>query len=236
VCNTGVGLSPAIDGTIHHFSACGLYNGLFLLGDRESGSYWDHITGECVHGPLKGHGLDVFPLLHTTITQALATHRDVQIALSSQSLVQRLMGAFMEWGRKTKRGVLPPGFKKTMGEEDRRCSRMDIGLGVWDGGTHRYYPLARIRRHGGALLDELEGQRLLVYIDPISGAPAALYTDSNHCIWKGNVLYLDTGENVRDSAIRDAEGVLRVASRPMQMFTRWYGFAYTFPGCQIYEG
>jgi len=23
--------------------------------------------------------------------------------------------------------------------------------------------------------------------------------------------------------------------RPNQLFTRWYGFAYTFPGCEVYK-
>ena len=26
------------------------------------------------------------------------------------------------------------------------------------------------------------------------------------------------------------------SSRPLQLLTRWYGFAYTYPGCEIYGG
>jgi len=54
VCNTGVGLTPQIGEQVHHFSAGGLYNGLVLLIDDETRTYWDHITGEAVHGPLSG--------------------------------------------------------------------------------------------------------------------------------------------------------------------------------------
>jgi hypothetical protein len=49
-----------VNGKTHHFAARGLYNGLSFNGDRESGSFWDHITGECVHGPLKGYRLKTF--------------------------------------------------------------------------------------------------------------------------------------------------------------------------------
>jgi hypothetical protein len=34
---------PIIDGKLYHFGPRGLYNGLILLGDDETRSYWDHI-------------------------------------------------------------------------------------------------------------------------------------------------------------------------------------------------
>jgi hypothetical protein len=219
---------------VHHFGARGLYNGLFLLGDRETGSYWDHITGQCVHGPLRGYQLEVFPLLHTNVSKALAGHPDAQIAISKQSLTQRLMAFFMEWGRKSKRGVLPPGFKKTMGKEDMRRPRMDMGLCVWSNNVHRYYPLERIRKRGGAVVDELDRRRLLVYIDPVDSTPAALYTEAVECKWQGSELHLDSGEILREGGVFEARGGARAITRPMQLFTRWYGCAYTFPGCEVF--
>jgi hypothetical protein len=169
------------------------------------------------------------------IAQALATYPDAQIAISRQSLVQRLMIFFMERGRRSRRGVLPPGFKKTMGEEDKRRPRMDLGLGVWSVRTNRYYPLECLRAHDGALIDDFEGQRLLIYIDPISSTPTALYTNANACSWQGDDLHLDTGETVSEGKFSDGQGGAWTVTRPMQLFTRWYGFAYTFPGCEIYE-
>ncbi len=223
-----------VKGSIHHFGARGLYNGLFLLGDRETGSYWDHITGKCVHGTLSGYQLDCFPLLHMNVARALANHPDVQIAISRQSLLQRLMAFFMEKGRKSKRGVLPPGFRKTMGEADSRRPRMDIGLCVWSDRTQRYYPLEQLREQGRAIVDELDGRPLLVYIDPMSNTPIASYTEASDCKWRGAELHLDTGEIIREGGLVDSQGSSRAITRPMQLFTRWYGCAYTFPGCEIY--
>ena len=235
MCNSGVSLSPVVNGKTHHFAARGLYNGLVLLGDRESGSFWDHITGECVHGPLKGYQLEVRPLLHTNVRQALATHPDAQVAISRQSLKQRVMARITEQGRKSKRGFLPPGFKKTMGEEDTRRPSMEVGLGVWTDATHRFYPLETLRALGSTLIDELDGRRLLVYIDPISSTPAALYTEATQCNWQDDTLHLDTGEIIRGGVLYDAPGAAQEITRPMQLFTRWYGFAFTFPGCEVYE-
>ncbi len=223
-----------VDGKIHHFGARGLYNGLFLLGDQESGSFWDHITGECVYGPLKGHRLDVFPLLHTNVARALASHPDVRIAISKQSLIQKFMSFVMERGRRSRKGLLPPGFKRTMGEEDTRRPRMDIGLCVWTGAAHRYYPLERLHEVNGALIDEFEGRRLLVYIDPVSKIPTASYTDATGWSWQGGELLLDTGEVIREGTLFGSQGQETAIRSPLQLFSRWYGCAYTFPGCEIY--
>ena len=62
-----------------------MYNGLVLLGDQESGSYWDHITGECMHGLLKGYKLEEFPLLQMNVAQALLGYPEMQVAISHVS-------------------------------------------------------------------------------------------------------------------------------------------------------
>ena len=94
-----------------------MYNGLVLLGDQESGSYWDHITGDCVYGPLKGYKLEEFPLLQMNVVQALSGYPDMQVAISHLAFGPRTLAFFMEWSRKSKRGDLPPVFKKTMEKE-----------------------------------------------------------------------------------------------------------------------
>jgi hypothetical protein len=223
-----------VNGKTHHFAARGLYNGLVLLSDRESGSFWNHISGDCVQGPLKGYRLKSFPLLHTNVRQTLATYPDAQLAISKQSFRQRMMAYIIEWKRKSKGDWMPPGFKKTMGREDTRRPRMEMGLGVWTDTTHRYYPLETLYAHGNAIIDELDERRLLVYIESTSGTPAALYTNATQYTWQDNTLHLDTGEIIHGGTLRDAQGQIQTVSRPMQLFTRWYGFAHTFPGCEVY--
>ncbi|KKM87640.1 hypothetical protein LCGC14_1266820 [marine sediment metagenome] len=52
ICHSGVVLIPLIDDKLYHFSAGGLYNGTVLLIDDESNTYWNHLTGEAMYGPL----------------------------------------------------------------------------------------------------------------------------------------------------------------------------------------
>ncbi len=229
-------MTPMIDGKLHYFGARGLYDGLFLLGDHETGSYWNHITGECMHGPLKGQRLPVFELRQMTAAQALAAHPEARFAHSQPSLLARFFTRAMRFRLTTRRGFLPPHFRSTMGAADERRPRMDMGLGVWTDGARRYYPLAGLRAQGGALVDEFDGRSLLLYIDPLSRVPGAFYTTATAVSWQGDELHLDSGGVVRNGMLYNEQGERQPAARPLQLFTRWYGFAYTFPGCEIYGG
>jgi len=231
-------LSPVINGKTHHFGVRGLYNGLLLMGDYETGSYWDHITGACLHGPLKGYQLEIIsPLLHMNVAQSLTQWPEVHVAISSElNLMQRLLASFMVPLYRSKWALFPPVvFKKTMGKEDTRRKRMDFGLGVWTKTTHRFYSLEILGKKRGALIDELDDRRILVYTDPTSNIPAAIYTNATQCSWHNDRLKLDNGEIFLGGKLYNAQGVAQAVAYPMQMLTRWYGFSLTFPGCQLYE-
>jgi hypothetical protein len=126
-------------------------------------------------------------------------------------------------------------FTPTLGEEDGRRPRMDTGLGVWTDQTRRYYPLETIRARGEAFLDQIDGRSVLVYVDPDTFTPAALFVDATTATLEGKDVRLDNGRVVRSGLLvsqgREAEPV----ERPQQVFTRWYGFALTFPGTEVFE-
>ncbi len=191
---------PIIDGKVHHFSAGGLYNGLSLLIDDETHTYWDHITGEAVHGPLHGQQLDNWPITHTNVGEALANDLDISVNVSShRSLLSKIL-SWALWRRGKKQGFLPPHFQSTMTEPDERLSKLELGLGVVDQGRAVYYPLADLT---AGIDDEWVAGTLNISRGDLGGSPVA--------IWK------NSGE------------------RPFQLLSRWYGFAYTYPGCEIYK-
>lgn len=61
----------------------GVINGLVVLGDRETNSRWDHITGEAFDGPLIGGQLDVWPIRMTTAEAALIETPRIEIYFSA---------------------------------------------------------------------------------------------------------------------------------------------------------
>ena len=52
----------------------------------------------------------------------------------------------------------------------------------------------------------------------------------------GKEIRLDTGDVVRSGVLMDPRGRRRNVDSPQQLFTRWYGFALTFPGCDVFGG
>jgi hypothetical protein len=236
-------LVPDIDGKLHHFSNVGLYDGLFVMQDAETKTLWNHITGEAMYGPLVGRNLGrVGNLLQINVKQALAIDSKIQIAISDR--------IYFAGGRKFGSGGLPLGgsrqngpnpdvemgarFVPTLGKEDPRRPRMELGLGVWTSATHRYYPMERIRERGRALIDQLDRRKVLIYIDSETNTPAALFVNASSAKIDGNEVRLDSGAVVRDGVLLDRGGKRQTAERPQQVFSRWYGFALTFPGCEVF--
>ena len=235
---------PDIDGKLHHFTNVGLYDGLFVMQDAETKTLWNHITGEALYGPLVGHNLGpVGNLLQMNVKQALAMDPKAQIAISDR--------IYFAGGRQFGSAGGPPNggtrehgpdpnaemggrFLGTLGKEDPRRPRMELGLGVWTNATHRYYPLERIRERGGAFMDQLDGRKVLIFVNAGTNTPAALFVDASGAKMQGDEVHLDNGAVVRDAVLLDRAGKRQPMERPHQVFSRWYGFALTFPGCQVF--
>ena len=132
--------------------AGGLYNGILILSDTKTGTFWDHITGVGVYGPLAGKAMPAWNVEMTTAQAAAASHPDAQLLVARTSIMHRLftwVPRLFVWT-----GWLPPVFMKSIGgEEDKRLPRFTMGLGVVSAGTvkreARFYPPFRMREGAG---------------------------------------------------------------------------------------
>jgi Protein of unknown function (DUF3179) len=48
-----------VNGRVLHFYLAGINNQNFLMRDKETGSWWQQITGKAIYGPLRGAALDL---------------------------------------------------------------------------------------------------------------------------------------------------------------------------------
>jgi hypothetical protein len=131
------------------------------------------------------------------------------------------------------RGRLNRMFQSTVEEDDTRRPQMDMGLGLWEGDEARYYPLDLVRSGGRAIVDDFGSGRVVVMIDPDNFVLTAFRTGAQSAEWEGEVLRLSDGTAIEEGVLRDANGE-PVSDRPLQVFTRWYGFSLTFPDTEIY--
>lgn len=54
MCHAGVQLNPRVGDQLLTLELGGLYNGMAILKDVETGTYWELMTGTGLHGPLQG--------------------------------------------------------------------------------------------------------------------------------------------------------------------------------------
>lgn len=222
-------MTPVIDGKVHHFEELGLYDGLVLLGDKETKSYWHHITGESLYGPLAGKKIPVQNIFHTTVEQALENYPDIHVAISDARMRENVSVL----GR-LRRG-LGRMFRNTMGMPDTRRDDMDIGLGIWAEDKAKYYPYDEVRASGNVVFDTFEGRRMVVFYAPDALALLAIHTDATSATWEGDELHLNTGQVVRHGILYEPDGSRTETDRPLQVFTRWYGFYLTWAETEVYE-
>jgi len=201
-----------------------------MLGDDETGSIWNHITGRAVYGPLEGYALPVSNLLHMTAKQALERYPGLAVAISDRPIRGRRRFFDPLADR-----ILRPGFRSTIVKEDTRLPTMDIGLGVWTESEALYYPMEVVQAAGGAIVDDFDGRRLLVYVEPGTYALDAFFTEEESVSVEDSSLKLGEELVLENAVLRDSAGERREMDRPLQLFSRWYGFALTFPGTEIYE-
>lgn len=191
-----------MNGRVHHFGAVGFSNGLAVLADLETGSRWDHITGECFDGPLAGSQLDVWPVWMTTVEAVQSAHPNLDVSLSGYRSLKKMLAQWLYPHFIHGRVLFPWFFHVSLSEPvDPRLDKMTQGLGVIVGRQAKFYPINSIPADG--IMDEWHGHVLCVKCGFLDGVPRAAWQD--------------TGE------------------QPMQLLTRWYGFAFTYPGCEVYS-
>jgi Protein of unknown function (DUF3179) len=218
-----------VDGELHTFEFAGLFNGISLLRDYETRSLWHHISGKALYGDMLGAQLQIFNVLQMTVDQALEWNPDLEVAISDRPIRRR-----DRWEplKAMVRG-LSERFLGTMSPRDERRDDMEIGAGTWTDGDAQFFPMTRVEEEGGFAFSELDGRAVLVFIDPLSRTLFAQYTEATSAAWDDDVLRLNNGRHVQSAALYEGDERLKT-ERPMQVFTRWYGFALSFPGTRVY--
>lgn len=140
-----------------------------MLADKETRSYWDHITGECIHGEFLGEKLDVHPLLHTRAEVVSKENPKAQVAISKLSRRRDLMTRIMRVA--IKKNWLPSTFKKQFNRTDERLDAVEMGLGIWHGKEAKFYPERIVEM--GPIQETWQGIDLTIRIHPASKIPVA---------------------------------------------------------------
>lgn len=184
-------MTPIVRGRKLTFAAYGLYQGLSLLADLETQSYWDHITGECIHGEFLGEKLEVRPLLHTRADLVKKENPQAQVAISKLSRRRDWMTRIMQIAIKKK--WLPATFQRQFKRTDERLDAVEMGLGIWHGKEAKFYPERLLE--AGPIRETWQGISLTIRIHPATKIPVAEVQSEGkgkeilqvHAMWYGFV-------------------------------------------------
>jgi hypothetical protein len=236
LCNAGGVFDATIEGKTHHFAAQGLYDAMTLIADQETQSFWNHLTGICLHGPLEGLRLpNLGTLLQMVAGAALVAFPQAQIAV-----LDPLSEKTRAWTEKTNIAYrlapeyeLPDAYRPSVGPLDGRLPRYDMGLGIWTATTQRYYPMTTLHQRQNALIDQVDGRSVIIVFDADVGLPMAFYLEAAQLEFRGNELILGA-ETIYHKGLLHHKGQPMPLERPNQSAIRWYGFSSLFPNCEIY--
>jgi len=178
VCNSGMLFNPMVNGQKLDFYVSGVYRGTMIMSDSQTNSFWDHVTGECLHGFYGGEKLEIMGS-HEIILEKNAP-LNLPIALPKLTLFQKLVTKMQNghtW-RKVPEGKFYPGFKESFEFEDNRRPEKELGLGVVHKGMAKFYPYGIIKSKKN-ILDTLKDMQIAITMDEETAIPKAFFTDTN---------------------------------------------------------
>jgi len=128
-----------VDGKALHFRLFGINNQNFIMRDEETGSWWQQVTGEAIHGPLKGRrpaGVD-----HDEVSFGIGrAERPMGRVLQPGP---RFAGEYEDWNWEKRMKSVPTVHPR--GRDDPLEPRAVV-VGVTVAGRARSYPFPLLRQ------------------------------------------------------------------------------------------
>jgi hypothetical protein len=145
-----------VDGRILRFHLFGINNQNFIMRDEETGTWWQQVTGEAIHGPLKGRRL--VPVLHDELSFGIwRRERPMGRVLKPDP---RFVDDYADWNwekqMKKVRTVRPRA-------KDDPLEPRAVVVGVRIGEAARAYPFPLLR-HQSPVVDRLAGEPIVLVV------------------------------------------------------------------------
>jgi hypothetical protein len=174
-----------------HFYLAGINNQNFLMRDRETGSWWQQVTGRAISGPLAGTMLEAarYDELTFGLWKSESAH-----GLVLAPVAGREKDYDNDWEKEVAKYPVPLSFPGH-GLKDR-----DVILGIEMGGQARAFPLERVLKQN-------------VVEDKVGGIPIAIVTGTDGASvrvfrsqWNGSEIELYRDPQSAESRLIDGHG------------------------------
>jgi hypothetical protein len=145
-----------VNGRVLHFYLAGINNQNFLMRDRETGTWWQQITGKAIYGPLKGASLELVPYDELTFGEWKSE-------VSGGQVLAEVPKYSKEYESNWEPDVLKlPVVISFPGTE---LKSRDVVVGLELNGVSRAYPWDTLLKQS-PVVDHVSGKPLLVAVAP----------------------------------------------------------------------
>ena len=145
-----------MNGRALHFYLAGINNQNFLMRDKETGTWWQQITGKAVYGPLKGAALDLVPYDELTFGEWKSEVSDGRVLAPVPKYVKEYDS---NWEPEVAKLPVVISFPGT------ELKSRDVVVGLELGGASRAYPWDSLVKQS-PVIDHVNGRPLLVAVGP----------------------------------------------------------------------
>jgi len=181
----------SVRGQVLHFYLAGINNQNFLMRDRETGTWWQQISGKAVFGKLKGESLELAPFDELSFGLWKKESPGGQV-LAAVARDQKKYES--KWEDEVLKLPVPVSFPGTA------LKSRDVVVGLEVGGDARAYPVDTIVKQS-PIQDRLGGNPILVVAGPDGKSVRAFVSRVD-----GNDIELFRKSDSKEFALIDSEG------------------------------
>ena len=145
-----------MNGKVLHFYLAGINNQNFLMRDKETGTWWQQITGKAIYGPLKGASLELVPCDELTFGEWKSEVSDGKVLAEVPKYVKEYES---NWEPEIAKLPVVISFPGT------ELKSRDVVVGLEIDGPGRAYPWETMLKQS-PIMDHVNGMPVLVAVGP----------------------------------------------------------------------
>jgi uncharacterized protein DUF3179 len=145
-----------VNGRALHFYLAGINNQNFLMRDKETGTWWQQITGKAIYGPLKGASLELVPYDELTFGEWKSEVSDGLVLAEVPKYAKEYES---NWEPEILKLPVVISFPGT------ELKSRDVVVGLDRNGVSRAYPWDTLLKQS-PVVDHVSGTPLLVAVAP----------------------------------------------------------------------